>query len=484
LWSVTNPSSAYALAMDTKGRLYTSLIHSSSTSSAWLNNPVGGRLGMPALMRIDPSGGSLVVLPQHIDLDSYEQLLVGSTSELPFSAPYKLATSTPWLKIGNSSGVTSQITDPTHLTYLGMNGVFSADTTGLSPGTYDGSVTVTAPAFATSPLTIPVRLAVRASPFQLNVPQEIVLVGDQSSEFSLPSILYTLLPPGLTFTSGTPWITANGQSAIARGVGLPKGINTGQISVSIPGQAGSPFNIIVTLVVTSDARPSVSPAEVNFNIRTDNMAAVTATVAVSTASVLYLYPFQVETDVPWLQASVPSASGYALVTLTANPTGLAPGHYAGQVTLTQLVPDPSARFKVRVPVSLTIGDIPFTASSAALAVMSSPATGPQVLTLSLRSPQTIPFSLYDTSSLLAPTQSRSGSMPTDLTLQVPANSCPNQGMNGCTIGTVTSSLVFTSGTKAVPVPLTILTRPLLPSIAPGGLVNGASFQPGAVAPAR
>ena len=73
-------------------------------------------------------------------------------------------------------------------------------------------------------------------------------------------------------------------------------------------------------------------------------------------------------------------------------------------------------------------------------------------------------------------------MPTDLTLQVPANSCPNQGMNGCTIGTVTSSLVFTSGTKAVPVPLTILTRPLLPSIAPGGLVNGASFQPGAVAP--
>src|ERR1019366_462936 len=85
LWSVASPGLARALAMDSTGRLYASLNRSGSKSGPCLNNPAAGKLGVAGFMRIDPAGGSLVVLPTHIDVYSYEPLIIGSTSALPFS---------------------------------------------------------------------------------------------------------------------------------------------------------------------------------------------------------------------------------------------------------------------------------------------------------------------------------------------------------------------------------------------------------------
>ena len=469
LWT-THPRNASVLAADKAGKLYIAPSFV-ATSNGWINSPSAGDVGLTGFMRIDPLGGSLLVLPKHIDINAGSPLIIGSVDELAFNTSYTVTTTTPWLRISNPSGLTSQITAT-----LGASAtLLRADITGLSPGTYDGSISVTSPAFANSPVTVPVRLTIPKGPSDIILPQEIVTVGTAGTEFSLPNPLpgYASFPPGSTITTQTPWITVNGTQVMVNSAGLPKGVNTGQIVISIPGQASSPFTLTVTVVITSDFRPVVWPPEINFSASSTDPSTLSGTLAVAAPSVRSVFPFRVATSVTWLHASPDTGNGYALIALTADPGGLSPGPHAGQVTVTSVSGDTT-----RIPVVLTIRDTAFQVGPAALAVLFSPASKPQDLTLTLRSSQPLPFN-FSGGSQLAP---QSGTMPADVSFRVPVDSCPNNAENGCTFGAVVTPLVVTSGNTAVRVPLIVLTRPLLPLIFPGGIVNGANFKAGPVAP--
>jgi uncharacterized protein (TIGR03437 family) len=475
LWSIDNPTTGDALAVDAAGLLYVAP-NLGTTGNGWLDNPAAKDLGLTGFMRIDPLGGTLLVLPSHFDLGL--DLFIGapfsidSIGGLPFHASYTVTTATPWLTIENPSGATAGSA------FSGSDLGLQTDTTGMGPGTYDGSITVTAPAFTNSPVTVPVRLVIPASPSDLVLPEELVFVGEAGTQFSVltPFSLLGPWPTGTVITSQTPWIFAYGTTVTANSAGLPEGVNTGQITINAPGQARSPYKIAVTLVITSDSRPAVWPPRLNFNLSENDPSPAGATIVVSAPSPNSVFPFQVTASVPWLHASPGSGSGYALVTLTADPNGLAPGSYGGQATVTSVTPDSAAQTQVNVPVSLTIGNPPFTVAPAALGVIFTPASQPQDVTLSLNSSQPLPFTVQGKS------QSQSGTMPADVTLHVPVDSCPNGGQNGCTFGAQQSSVTVTSGTTTVQIPLTAFTRPFAPSIAAGGIVNGASFQAGPVAP--
>ena len=234
----------------------------------------------------------------------------------------------------------------------------------LSPGTYSGTVTVT-PVLG-QPVTLPVTLTIfsglTASPSSLNF-------NYQLGSSSLPpsqTLAISSTPSGVAFTAsasstgnwlstGTPSGTTPGSIAVSVNVAnLPAGIATGQVTISFAG--GASVNVPVTVNVTSGqpAVLSVSPLTETFSLAQAS-APVSGQVTVSnTGGGTLQFTAQASGSQSWLTLNTSAGSATpaspASLAFTVNPTGLNPGFYSTNFT----VSDSNSKNQAVVSVILTV----------------------------------------------------------------------------------------------------------------------------------
>jgi uncharacterized protein (TIGR03437 family) len=348
----------------------------------------------------------------------------------------------------------------------------SFSTAGLAPGRYSAAVVVSSPSAANSPLRIPVTFDVVAAPSlavtptalmfsyqigQTTPPQKTLSITSSSSSTPLDFSVSTL--------SGAPWLIASGAgqtpgaATVAVNPGaLGAGTYTGSVLISST-TAANFVSVPVILTVAQPASLVVSPSVLTFSyeVGATPPAPVNLTVTSAGAPQTVAVAARTFSGGNWLALSSSGATPFAAV-VTAVPTGLAPGVYQGQISLT---PSGAGSSPVVVPVTLTIkADADVIATPTAL-TFASPLGGPVlpeqqvVLTSSDGQPLALstasPGNRWLTAWLTAST--------TPATLSVAANPA------GLAQGVYSSEVIVSSSTSGdevtIPVTLTVSGQALL-----------------------
>jgi uncharacterized protein (TIGR03437 family) len=349
---------------------------------------------------------------------------------------------------------------------------------GLSPGTYNAQIAITASGSST-PLILPVTFNVLLS--ALSVSTTSLPSGTVGSSYSAQ----------LTATGGTPpygpW-TLSGQ--------LPPGItfntSTGTITGTPTTLTGSPFNLYVT--VRDSTGNTSPPAALSIAILAPSFGftspgtSLTANAGSTTVQTVQTAvqntgtaagSFTIATDQPWLTASLNSATGNAIpgatrpraradltsatlqpgqtvgVTITASSMNLAPGMYTGHATVTSTTPGiQPATYTVAlvvsaVSISITPAAIPLTVTAGlTMTSMAQITTTDKTVSLTVNINVTAGNSWLaaDSSSL---TNGSAFNIRADATKLSAGNQvgtlyfqCPN---NACTAVTVTVNLTVAAG---------------------------------------
>lgn len=254
---------------------------------------------------------------------------VTSVTGLPilFSAT---ATSTGWLSVTPSTAYT-----PGSLSV-------AANPSGLSAGTYNGTIaiagygTVTATQTIAVTLTVTQSAAITVSPASLSfnyqsgdsVPaSQSVTVGSSTSQ----SLSYS------TSVSNS-WITATASGStpgtLQIGVSpasLSPGTYNGTVTITSASATNSPQTVKVTLVVAAPPTVSASPTSLSYSYRMDGSAPGSQSVQVTSSGAALSYT--ASSSANWLSVSPASGSTPATLTVSANTANLNPGSYNGTVTV-------------------------------------------------------------------------------------------------------------------------------------------------------
>ncbi len=249
------------------------------------------------------------------------------------------------------------IVTPTQLTATPGSIAVTVNPTGLSPGTYSGTVTVT----GAQQQTIPVTFTIGISKFSLT-PSALNFAVPQNYGISAPQYIQVSTAAPVPFsvfaTSTGNWLQVDAPGGITPAVvavkvntgGLTQGSYTGTITLQ-QGPAYS-VDVPVTLTVGAPATLSIAPSSVTLVWTVGDLVPLTQTVSVRSSSTTvqsFTAVASVVNGSGWLGASAATGSTPATLTLSVNPTGLAPGTYFGAVTLT-----PSGTNASPQPISLTL----------------------------------------------------------------------------------------------------------------------------------
>jgi uncharacterized protein (TIGR03437 family) len=158
-------------------------------------------------------------------------------------------------------------------------------------------------------------------------------------------------------TSGGSWLSVATASAVAPAsiavavnpAGLKLGTYTGAVTVNGVGAANNPQTVAVTLLVTGPTSLIATPPSLSFTVAAGANPPRAQVVAIgSTASA---QNFTVTSNARWLLAAPPSSATPASLTISIDPTGLAPDHYSGFLVLT---PSDVSNGPLTIPVGLTV----------------------------------------------------------------------------------------------------------------------------------
>ena len=293
------------------------------------------------------SGGNL---PQAL------AVTVTASSAVAFTAA---ASGGSWLSVSPASGTT-----PASLSV-------SVDPTGLSPGSYDGTITITAPGASNSPQTVSVSLTVTSSTSAPTISlNPNVLNYTYQSGGNLPQALAVTVTASsaVAFTaaaSGGGWLSvspASGTTPASLSVsvnptGLSPGSYNGTITITAPGVSNSPQTVSVSLVVSSigsigTATMSVNPSVLNYAYQSGgNLLPPQAVTVAATSAVAFTAS---AAGSSWLSVSPASGTTPFSLSVSVNPTALSPGVYSGTITITALGASNSPQ---TVSVSLVVSSI-------------------------------------------------------------------------------------------------------------------------------
>lgn len=365
------------------------------------------------------NAGTLTVSPTSLTFDgsSTKTVTVGSTgSALSFTA----STNAAWLSVTPSSGQTPATLNVT------------ANASGLSAGTYTGTVTVAPGQSVAVTLNVAQAAALTVSPASLTFDgtgTRTLTVGSTGAALSFTAstnAAWLSVTPSTGQTPATLTVTANT-------AGLASGTYTGTVTVA-PGQS-----VAVTLNVGPSPTLTVSPASLIF----DGSGTKTVTIG-STGAAL---AFTASTNAAWLSVTPSTGQTPATLTVTANAAGLAPGSYTGAVTV---APGQSVAVTLNVAVagSLTVSPSSLTFD------------GPGTKTVSVTSSGTpLSFTASSNAAWLTVTPS-SGQTPA--TLNVAASAA------GLSPGIYTGTVTVSPG-QSVAVTLAVAATPIL-TVSPSSLI--------------
>ncbi|MEO8657542.1 MAG: choice-of-anchor tandem repeat GloVer-containing protein [Bryobacteraceae bacterium] len=280
-----------------------------------------------------------------------------------------------WLAVANSAGKT-----PANITVM-------ANPSGLSAGTYEGSISVNS---AAGSKQVPVTLVV-SSRVVSAVPAEMtfhIVSGAPAASQVLSVITSDGAAVPLTATATGPLTvtpiagSANFRVAV-NPAGLPVGLSTGTVVVTASGSS-TPIQVAVQVMV--DPQPGATPVlslyptdlalaavaggpAVTGAVLVNNTGGGTLSVTATTATIA---------GGPWLSV----VSGTAVLSVVADPSDLLPGTYRGEV----VVSTSDASIVQRIPVTLSVAALPgILLSRAALsftAVKGANGTLPQIVDVS------------------------------------------------------------------------------------------------------
>jgi uncharacterized protein (TIGR03437 family) len=258
-----------------------------------------------------------------------------------------------WLQVSPTTGVP---TGPSKTN----NVLVTVNLTGLSIGTYNGTVTLT-PTGGGAPTNVPITLNVTGAPSVTFSPEQLSFAYQtgtsatglmQTLTFSSDSTTptsYTLLVQYVQ--GGAGWLVVNPLAGTVSVVtnstipvavvpnGLAPGIYTAVIQVSAPGTSTPNLSVPVTLLVSSSPLLQIGTPPAPFNYQFGGTAPPPQTISLASSSTTFTYSAAVTYDAAsgaarWLTVAPASGSTPAALTLTANPGGLAAGKYVATVTVT------------------------------------------------------------------------------------------------------------------------------------------------------
>ena len=399
-----------------------------------------------------------------------------------------------WLTVSPSQGTTcSYLPSAAGNCPATSQFAISVNPSNLTPGTYQGTVTVT-PASSFQPLAtvVPITLTVSTQP-------ALALDGHYGTDFyaysggPAPSpAIFQLASTGTPASFSVKTTTASGQNwlkvspeqgttpatlTVSADPSAFSGTNdTGTVTISGPGNT-------LTIAATLSIIAAVSPASLQFSAPSGQVAPNAQFLNVTTELGTFTVSSQTTDGTGWLQAAIAqSPLEQPGVQVSVAPASLATGTYHGSVTVTF----PASPALV-VPVTLTVW------SGAPPAAAVSPASmtfaGPQGSTIASQSLSITTGSLPLTYSVAATTLDGPDGWPKVATADsasltpatVTVSVATNDPAPGTYHGTVTVTAPQGSASSTV-VPVTFLVLP--PSSPPvvGSIVNAASATVGAVAP--
>jgi uncharacterized protein (TIGR03437 family) len=276
---------------------------------------------------------------------------LAGTSSLSYTATVTTNSGGNWLTVTSTSGVTP-----------GVLTVGVTNTAQLAPGTYYATITVTTPTVSGS-LVIPVSLTV-ATPGSLNISPLTVAVtlpnaGNTTSQqtllFSSAGVPVAYVASVAT-VSGGAWLSvtpSTGTSpanltAIVNAASLTPGTYSGTITVST---AYGNLTVSVALTVVSTDLLVATPANLSFTAAVGS-GPVTQSLAISTSGAATSVAFPDSgINGTWLSVAPATGTTPLNVTVTANPSQLAAGTYAGSITVQSTA---TGIASLTVPVSFTV----------------------------------------------------------------------------------------------------------------------------------
>jgi uncharacterized protein (TIGR03437 family) len=399
-----------------------------------------------------------------------------------------------WLLTGTASGTTTPATFT-----VGVN------PTGLPPGVYSGSVSLTSTG-GTAQLTIPVTLNV-SNVALLNLPTSIsftsVVITQPGQSGPSQTITVTSTGEAVTYSvtastttpANTNWLVVGATSGPASSatpssfivavnpLGLAPG--TYQGSLLVHSTNGNPdVTIPVTLTITS-GNLTVSPATLNFTQAAGGLAPAAQMVNVGSSGVALSFSAltTVTTTTNWLSVAPASGTTPGTIAVSVNGASLQPGTYAGTINIASATAGNSPQ---TVTVNLTVGqaqNLSVTPTSLTFSSQSgAPAPASQTIGVTA-STGTLSFTAAASTTgsggtwlSVTPTTGNAAQTATNLTVSVNP-----QGLNA---GTYTGTVVVTgqgasNGPQTVNVTYTIAA---IPTPAITKIQNAASSVIGPVAP--
>jgi len=257
-----------------------------------------------------------------------------TTSSSGSALTFTVTTSAGWLTATPASGTT-----PNSIS-VGIN------TSGLTAGSYTGTVTVTESGAGNSPQRVNVTLTVTAAgpPNLLLSPSSLTfgyLTGGTLPGAQNVNITSSGTALSYSVSTAGAWLSATPASGSTPGTlsisvnpsGLAVGTYTGTVTVTASGAANSPVNLSVTLNVTATApRIRLSPGAFTFSYTAGGTLPEAQNLSITSGGVAL--GFTVSASPSWLSATPTSGTTGGSVSLSVNPSGLAARTYSGSVTVT------------------------------------------------------------------------------------------------------------------------------------------------------
>jgi uncharacterized protein (TIGR03437 family) len=289
-------------------------------------------------------GTSLQLAPQNVQITS-------SSSALNFSASVAPTTAgAPTFLVAAPLTATT----PQALTLTVIPGVLS----GLAPGTYSDTVTLTSAGAGNSPQSFPVTLTVSSTPL-LTASVSSLIFNYQIGQAAPLSQAFTVSSTGspvsfqvsasstncsgfltVMVNNGSPAVTFGNQNEVVVGVnvtGVKAGTCDGTVTVSVPNSSTPALTIPVTLNVSE--QPLLNLSTTNITVTTlVGASPSTQTVGVtSTNSSVITFTSAAATNpigLTWLSVAPNTGNTPNNLLVTLNPANLGVGTYNGTITVT------------------------------------------------------------------------------------------------------------------------------------------------------
>lgn len=435
--------------------------NSPRTASVTLNVTAAPTLSLsPSSLTFNHQQGDSAPASQNIDVSA-------TNGPASFSASASTTSGGNWLSVAPSGGNTPQTLS------------VSVDPSGLGPGSYSGSVTVTSAEASNSPQTVTVTLNVSDAPVLNLNPSQLTFnyqLGGSTPGGQPVNVTGSTALSYNVSTSGGSWLAVSSTSGNTPGSfvvtvnpsGLSAGTYNAVVTVTSGGAGNSPQTVPVTLNVTeSQPTLSASPTQLNFSAQAGGAAPASQNVSLSSSAPT---GFTAEATLgAFLSVSPTSGTTPGSISVSVDAEGLAPGTYNGVVTVT---PDGGSPVSVNVILQVSL-EATLTAAPESLSFtyfVNGEVPAPATVGLAATEEMTF-MAAASGGDWLAVTPAE-GSTPADLMVAVaPEGLEPGEylGEISVTAGAASNSPVL------IPVSLTVILGPVFSS---DNLLNAASFELG------